>query len=169
MFTDINSYYSSDEKIINVEILASDIVKKNSIIKIKGNDNYKPSEGEQAILSISGLLESYSYDCYLFDEIERGLGHKYITDYLIPRLKTLRDAGKTIVLSTHDANIAINTLPSQTVFCNYPDKNTYYTGNMYSNELVGILDGKIVNWNDQAIIHLEGGEKMFNSRRNVYA
>jgi len=169
MFTDVNSYYSSAEKMIDTETLARDIVKKHSIIKIKGNDNYKPSEGEQAILSISGLLESYNYDCYLFDEIERGLGHKYITDYLIPRLKTLRDAGKTIVLSTHDANIAVNTLPSQTIFCNYPDQNTYYTGNMYSDELIGVSDGTAIGWSDQAIIHLEGGEKMFNSRRNVYA
>lgn len=170
MFADINGYYSSAEKMIDTEMLANDIVKKNSIIKIKGNDNYRPSEGEQAILSISGLLESYNYDCYLFDEIERGLGHKYITDYLIPRLKTLRDAGKTIVLSTHDANIAVNTLPSQTIFCNYPDQqNIYYTGNMYSDELVGVSDGLAIGWSDQAIVHLEGGEKMFNSRRNVYA
>ena len=169
LFTNINSYYSNIEKAVNTEVLAKDIVKKNSIIKIMENDNYKPSEGEQAILSISGLLESYNYDCYIFDEIERGLGHKYITDYLIPRLKTLRDAGKTIILSTHDANIAINTLPSQTVFCNYPDQNNYYTGNMYSNELVGATDEAVIAWSDQAIVHLEGGEKMFNSRRNVYA
>ena len=169
MFTKVNSYYSSVEKMIDTEALARDVVKKNSIIKIKDDDNYKPSEGEQAILSISGLLESYNYDCYLFDEIERGLGHKYITEYLVPRLKTLRDAGKTIVLSTHDANIAVNTLPSQTIFCNYPDKNTYYTGNMYSDELIGVSDGMAMRWSDQAIIHLEGGEKMFNSRRNVYA
>ena len=76
--------------------------------------------------------------------------------------------GKTIVLSTHDANIAINTLPSQTIYCNYPNEDIYYSGNMYSNELIGILNGHTKNWRDTAIIHLDGGEKLFNSRRNIY-
>lgn len=117
---------------------------------------------------ISSLLENNSYDVYLFDEIERGLGHKYIADYLIPKLKQLRDMGKTIVLSTHDANIAINTLPSQTIYCDYPSENIYYSGNMYSNELIGIVNGDTKNWRDTAIIHLDGGEKLFNSRSNIY-
>ncbi len=137
-------------------------------MKLLNGEEYTPSEGEKSILSISSLLENNNYDVYLFDEIERGLGHKYIADYLIPKLKKLRNMGKTIVLSTHDANIAINTLPSQTIYCNYPNEDIYYSGNMYSNELIGILNGHTKNWRDTAIIHLDGGEKLFNSRRNIY-
>ena len=168
VFPNINEYFDSVEKDITGSIFSNDVIKKNSVIKIAGNDDYKPSEGEQAILSISGLLEAYDYDCYLFDEVERGLGNKYISEYLIPRLKVLRDKGKTLVVSTHNANIAINTLPSQVVFCNYPDDNTYYKGNMYSNELVGVVDGAVLSWEEQALIHLEGSEEMFNRRRNIY-
>ncbi|EHT54314.1 hypothetical protein SACIG1150_2719, partial [Staphylococcus aureus subsp. aureus CIG1150] len=79
--------------------------KKQSLVKINETENYKPSEGEQAILTISSILEDTSYDCYIFDEIERGLGNKYITTYLIPKIKYLRSLGKIIVLSTHNANI----------------------------------------------------------------
>lgn len=167
-FLAINEYFDSQDKAMTGAGFAREIVKKNSVIKIPGNDCYLPSEGEQAILSISGLLESYNYDCYLFDEVERGLGHKYISDYLIPRLKKLRDAGKSIVLSTHNANIAVNTLPSQVIYCNYPDDNDYYIGNMYSNELTGIKDGVIQSWEEKALIHLEGSEEMFSRRRNIY-
>jgi len=167
-FPSCNEYFDSVEKHITGAFFCNDVIKKNSVIKITGNDDYKPSEGEQAILSISGLLETYDYDCYLFDEVERGLGNKYISEYLIPRLKELRDKGKTLVISTHNANITINTLPSQVVYCNYPDVNTYYKGNMYSNELVGVIDETVLSWEEQALIHLEGSEEMFNRRRNIY-
>ncbi len=167
-FKSIDSYFSPEEKSRDVRDIVKDIIKKNSVIKLSTGQEYKPSDGERAILSISSLLENNSYDVYLFDEIERGLGHKYIADYLIPKLKQLRDMGKTIVLSTHDANIAINTLPSQTIYCDYPSENIYYGGNMYSNELIGIVNGDIKNWRDTAIIHLDGGEKLFNSRSNIY-
>lgn len=166
----INNYFI-EEKDINIDNFIWDIVKKESRIILKNKEyekEYKPSEGEKAILSISGLLEDYNYDCYLFDEVERGLGHKYISEYLIPQLKKLRDKGKIVVLSTHNANIAINTLPSQSIYCNYPDKNNYYVGQMYSNELIGIVDGSREGWEKKALIHLEGSEKMFNQRRNIY-
>lgn len=167
-FKSIDSYFSPEEKSRDVRDIVKDIIKKNSVIKLSTGQEYKPSDGERAILSISSLLENNSYDVYLFDEIERGLGHKYIADYLIPKLKQLRDMGKIIVLSTHDANIAINTLPSQTIYCDYPSENIYYGGNMYSNEIIGIVNGHIKNWRDTAIIHLDGGEKLFNSRSNIY-
>ncbi|MCS5465189.1 hypothetical protein NWO25_15365 [Enterococcus lactis] len=69
--------------------------------------------------------------------MERGLGNKYIADYIIPRLKQLRDNGKTLIISTHNANIAISTLPSQSIYCRYPNSSGYYMiGNMYSNQLI---------------------------------
>ena len=160
----INGYFGNE---INPKEFLNDIIKKDSIVTINGKE-YTPSEGEKAILSISGLLENYNYDCYLFDEVERGLGNKYISEYLIPQLKKIREKGKIIVLSTHNANIAINTLPSQSIYCSYPDKNNYYIGQMYSNELIGITNGEIKIWEEQALIHLEGSEKMFSQRRNIY-
>lgn len=167
-FKDINQYFTSVEKSVDGETFAEDVIKKASTIKITDNENYIPSEGEKAILSISGLLESYAYECYLFDEVENGLGHKYISEYLIPRLKELRSKGKTVVLSTHNANIAINTLPSQVVFCNYPSANNYFTGNMYANELIGVANSEILSWEDMAVLHLEGSKEMFNRRKNIY-
>ncbi|OLF30394.1 hypothetical protein [Staphylococcus sp. 47.1] len=169
-YKDINNYFDIEEKNTNPEEFISQTLKKQSLVKINKNENYKPSEGERAILTISSILEDNSYDCYIFDEIERGLGNKYITTYLIPRIKYLRSLGKIIVLSTHNANIAVNTLPITTVYCSYDvnEKNIYYVGNMYSNRLEGIVDSQILAWENKALIHLEGNENMFNIRRNVY-
>lgn len=169
-FGNINEYFTHAEAEVKGEIFANDVIKKSNRISIEGNDNYTPSEGEKAILSISGILEDRNYDCYLFDEIERGLGNKYVTDYIIPQLKALRDAGKTIVISTHNANLAINTLPSQCIYCDYKncDDEIYYTGNMYSDELIGISSGRKQSWECNALVHLEGSEEMFSRRRNIY-
>lgn len=169
-FREINSYFDESEKSVDGKTFCKDIIKKDSLVSIPNNANYSPSEGEKAILSISGILENYSYDCYLFDEIERGLGNKYVTEYVIPQLKKLRNSGKCVVISTHNANLAINTLPSQCVFCDYKNENEeiYFTGNMYSDVLFGVKYGDTHSWEESALLHLEGSEEMFNRRKNIY-
>lgn len=172
-FRSVNEYFSAEQKSLNISDFIDKVIKCHSYTFIEdssGNEKlHEPSEGEKAILSISGILENSQYDFYIFDEIERGLGNYYISDYLIPKIKELRDKGKTIVISTHNANIAINTLPSQTVFCNYDinerDK-TYYCGNMYSNKLISNSDEK--SWEEVALLHLEGSEEMFINRKEIY-
>lgn len=168
-FKKINDYFEVDEKISPSEFY-EDMIKKMSVVKIDGNNDYNPSEGEKAIITISGILENDSYDFYLFDEIERGLGQKYITDYIVPKIKEQRDKGKTIILSTHNSNIAINTLPSQTIYCDYSvnTKNIYYMGNLYTNKLIGIDEDNELIWKEKALIHLEGSKEMFGKRRNIY-
>lgn len=168
----MNKLFSIDESQKSSTDYFSDCVKKSCRVIREDDTIYEPSEGEKSILSISGLIENLAFDCYLFDEIERGLGNKYISEYIIPKLKYLRDRGKTVVLSTHNANIAINTLPTQTIYCNYvgdSDAEIYFAGNMYANELVSIKNtDNIISWEDEAIKHLEGSEHMFNIRRNIW-
>lgn len=169
-FSKINDYFTVEESEVEGGVFSKDVIKKSSYISINKNKNYDPSEGEKAILSISGILEDRNYDCYIFDEIERGLGNKYVTEYVIPKLKKLRDSGKTVIISTHNANLAINTLPSQCIYCDYrtKDEEIYYIGEMYSNKLTGIETGSVEDWENNALIHLEGSEEMFNRRRNIY-
>lgn len=169
-FQNINNYFENEELAVEPEVFINQTLKKKSSLAIDENNNYEPSEGEKAILTISSILEDSTYNCYIFDEIERGLGNKYVTEYLIPQLRHLRDLGKTVIVSTHNANIAINTLPINAIYSNYnrQEKNIYYVGNMYSNQLKGIDNDSNLYWEDKAIIHLEGSHMMFNRRRNVY-
>jgi len=98
-FKTIEDLFSHDERSLDIDNFLNEIIKKHTHILVKSSNgelrNYSPSDGEKAILSISGILENRQYDIYLFDEIERGLGNKYISNYLIPKLKELRDSGKT--------------------------------------------------------------------------
>lgn len=175
-FHEINKYFNISEKETDVDDFVGKIIKRfNKVVLINSggqSTNYDPSEGEKAILSISAILENNQFDFYIFDEVERGLGNYYISTYLIPKIKELRDRGKTIVISTHNANIAINTLPSQTVYCDYDVVNDipiFYVGNMYSNELINPSkpDGNL-KWETVALKHLEGSEEMFTNRRELY-
>lgn len=170
-FAEINNYFDNSDEDFDLptgEEFTNHVVRKVKRTRISSNDNYEPSTGEKAILSISSILESSDFDCYLFDEIEKGLGNKYVAEVVIPKIKELRDKGKCIVLTTHDANIAVSTLPSQTVYCEYPNEEVYYSGNMYSNELIGIKNLSTIPWLDKAMVHLEGGDRMFAIRRNIY-
>ncbi|WIK67065.1 hypothetical protein [Globicatella sanguinis] len=174
-FSSVDSYFSPTEKQIEPSNFMKEVVKKHIEIVLMNEKErlvaYNPSEGEKAILSISGILENGQYEIFVFDEIERGLGNKYISTYLIPKIKSLRDSGKTLILSTHNANLAINTLPSQTIFCNYSNDDNkeynYYEGNMYSNELRA-SDQDILKWEDVALINLEGKKEMFETRIDIY-
>ncbi|EKZ4336133.1 hypothetical protein QRW32_003078 [Listeria monocytogenes] len=181
----INNYFTNGEKLsgndfvrqvirvypepsndyIDTKAFPGMTLKKNGI-----STSYNPSDGEKSILSIVAILENQEFDCYLFDEMERGLGNKYIADYIIPTLKKLRDSGKTLIISTHNANIAISTLPSQSIYCRYPNEDGYYmVGNMYSNQLVNFKDSQeVTSWEPLAIEHLEGNEIMFIRRKNIW-
>lgn len=173
-FSTVNQYFNASEKAIDVDDFVNKVIKHSYQIFLidKNGDrkNYMPSEGEKAILSISAILENNQYDFYIFDEIERGLGNKYISSYLIPKIKELRDRGKTVIISTHNANIAINTLPSQTIYCSYDvihEEPEFYVGNMYSNTLENSKSEEL-KWEKIALLHLEGSEEMFTNRRDIY-
>ncbi|MDQ0160877.1 hypothetical protein [Alkalibacillus salilacus] len=169
-FKNINKYFEGLIDGINTQDFMNDVIKKTHSMSVGDNINYNPSEGEKAILTVTALLEDNSYDVYLFDELERGLGQKYLSDYVIPKLKRLRDNGKIIIVSTHNSNLAVNTLPSQTIYCDFsPESNEiYYVGNMYANELKCTYSDKIVKWNHTALVHLEGTKTMFKVRRNTF-
>lgn len=173
-FSTINQYFDASEKAIEVDDFVNKVIKHSYQIYLVDENgdrkNYIPSEGEKAILSISAILENNQYDFYIFDEIERGLGNRYISTYLIPKIKELRDRGKTIIISTHNANIAINTLPSQTIYSAYDvihEKPEFYVGNMYSNKLENSIPQEL-KWEEIALLHLEGSEEMFTNRRDIY-
>ena len=50
-------------------------------------------------------------DVYLLDEPERSLGNTFINSVIVPRIVELGKMGKTVIIATHNANIAVRTLP----------------------------------------------------------
>ncbi len=134
-----------------------------------GEHPYTPSSGEASMVMLHKELETEK-EIYLLDEPERSLGNEYINDVIVPLIKSRAKAGKKIVISTHDANIAVRTLPYCSIY-RYHDVDGYATfvGNPFSNNLVCRDDeSRVLDWKKTSMKTLEGGEEAFGERGNIY-
>jgi len=130
---------------------------------------YGPSTGETSMILLHKELTD-DKDIYILDEPEKSLGNEYINNVIVPLIKEKAKQGKIVFIATHDANIAVRTLPYNSIY-RYHDKNGYKTfvGNPFTNHLVNISDKseKIV-WKDISMRMLEGGKEAFGERGQIY-
>ena len=74
------------------------------------------------------------------------------------------------MIATHDANIAVRTLPYNSIYREH-DANGYYTyqGNPFSNNLISSNPSKPdINWKEICMKTLEGGKEAFGERGKIY-
>lgn len=142
---------------------------KTAIVK-EDDSQYSPSSGEKSMLMVNNALVSDKFEYYILDEPELSIGHNYINDVIINRLKVLSSLNKVIIISTHDANIATRTLPFNSIYREYVDDHyKTYVGNLFSDCLVDIYnDNNKIKWTDTTVNFLEGGDVAFRERRDIY-
>ena len=120
------------------------------------------------VLLHNELLEEK--EIYIIDESEKSLGNDYISNVIVPMLKEKAQSGKTIIIATHDANIAVRTLPYNSIYREH-DINGYYTylGNPFSNNLICNNGSKSdLDWKGISMEKLEGGKEAFGERSKIY-
>ena len=133
------------------------------------NQPYTPSNGESSMILLHTELMK-DKEIYILDEPEKSLGNDYISDVIVPLLKNHAIQGHKVIIATHDANIAVRTLPYNSIYRMH-DINKYFTftGNPFANKLVcktgtkGDLDWKVVSMKT-----LEGGKEAFGERGKIY-
>ena len=133
------------------------------------DEHYSPSTGESSMVLLHNEL-SEEKELYLIDEPEKSLGNDYISDVIVPLLKQHAQSGKKIIIATHDANIAVRTLPYNSIYREH-DANGYYTytGNPFSNNLKCNIDEKEdLDWKEISMKTLEGGRQAFGERGKIY-
>lgn len=142
-------------------------VSRDTVLNDKSH--YQPSGGEKGILLLQQLLDSDS-DVYLLDEPELGVGNSYVTAMIIPKLVSLAKQRKTVIIATHNANIAVGTLPYVSIFRTHKNgEYKTYIGNPFCDELRNIDDNvDIRNWTLESMHTLEGGQIAFYERKNIY-
>lgn len=138
-------------------------------IVTEDDEEYSPSNGEKGILLLQELLRA-DVDSYFLDEPELGMGNSYIDSIIRPQLSKLAQRNKTVVIATHNANIAVRTLPYMSVFRAHKNGNYYtYTGNPFNDKLVNVEDETDVrSWTSESLHTLEGGKEAFYERKNIY-
>lgn len=130
---------------------------------------YSPSSGEASMVMLQREL-GMDRDVYILDEPERSLGNEYISDVIVPMLKERARAGKVVFISTHDANIAVRTLPYSSIYrCHGEDGYSTYAGNPFTSDLVNLSDeDDRLDWKETSMRTLEGGEEAFGERGGIY-
>jgi hypothetical protein len=107
----------------------------DKFVRIKGKTTrYSPSDGEKGILLLERQLNTDA-DVYLLDEPENGMSNLYIDTVIRPILTNLARSRKTVIIATHNANLAVRTLPYQSIYREHVEGDTYrtYLGNPFSN------------------------------------
>ena len=167
---DVNEYIkllNQDLKDNNIQ--ATDFIGiRKYFIKNKG-EAYEPSDGERIMLILDRALFE-NKEVYILDEPERSLGNNFINDVVLPRINELAKLKKTIIIATHNANIAVRTLPFVSILKEYT-KGEYktYIGNPFVNKLINQdNENDFKNWKDESIRVLEGGNEAFYDREDVY-
>ena len=135
------------------------------------NALYEPSSGESSMLLLHKELKK-DKDVYILDEPEKSLGNEYISNVIVPLIKEKAKIGKKIFIATHDANIAVRTLPYNSVFREHKKGGCEcetFVGNPFSNHLINIKDEKDkIDWKEISMRTLEGGKSAFGERGRIY-
>lgn len=131
---------------------------------------YELSNGERAMLYIQRTLNDDDADAFLLDEPELGIANMYVDEVVRPKLLELAREHKMVVVVTHNANLAVRTLPYMTMYRRH-DANGYssYVGNPFINRLYNVKDSSdVLQWRSVNMSILEGGAEAFCDRSDIY-
>jgi predicted ATPase len=130
---------------------------------------YSPSSGESSMVRLQRELMQYK-DIYLLDEPEKSLGNEYINNVIVPLIKRAATSGSRLFIATHDANIAVRTLPFCSIYRVHDDQGYHtYTGNPFLNRLTNISNQTDhLDWKETSMRTLEGGQEAFGERGMIY-
>jgi predicted ATPase len=130
---------------------------------------YIPSSGEASMVMLQKELGA-DKDVYILDEPEKSLGNEYINDVIVPLIKERAKSGRRVFISTHDANIAVRTLPYCSIYRTHgADGYSTFVGNPFTNSLVNVAKaGDLRDWKTVSMRTLEGGRDAFGERGRIY-
>lgn len=98
------------------------------------------------------------------------MGNSYIDTDIRPLICNLAKQRKFVVVATHNANIAVRTLPYMSIYRTHENgEYKTYIGNPFDDQLVCIDNPEdIKSWTEESMRSLEGGYNAFYERRDIY-
>lgn len=147
----------------------NDLLLFNRHFTLNGNE-YTPSNGESSMVLLHNELKK-DKEIYLIDEPEKSLGNDYISEVIVPLIKEKAKSGKRVIIATHDANIAVRTLPYNSIYRLHNVNQSCFTfvGNPFTNNLKCINGTKAdLDWKLISMKTLEGGQAAFGERGKIY-
>lgn len=102
------------------------------------------------------LATANAKEICIIDQPEDNLDNKFIMNKLVPLLRRLKKS-RQIIISTHNANLVVNTDTEQVIVARLDESKDYISGG---------IENKDINKSMKEI--LEGGEDAFKKRREKY-
>lgn len=130
---------------------------------------YVPSTGEATMIILQEKLNDRK-NIFILDEPEKSLGNTYVNEIIVTKLIELGKMKKTVIVVTHNANIAVRTFPYTSILKVYDNGNyKTYVGNPFVDKLTSTSNpDDTLNWKEESLRVLEGGEKAFEERGEIY-
>lgn len=141
------------------------------------NSNYinrEPSPGEKSYIFLKNKLNKEGVDWFFIDEPEEHLNSQFISEFLLFDIEQLIKKGKTIIITTHNNILGINTKPSNYILReNIEEKGVFKTwyGNMASKSMTPLFDNveeKKIDITNILLKYFEGNENLYIYRSDVY-
>lgn len=155
--------------------LQDNIVNIENILRIKteyfkGETPKMPSKGQENLIILDYQLfkETEEKEIIFIDEIEDGLENSYITNALNDRIDDLIDNGKSVYLTTHNANAAILHESVRYIYCEGLEDHNIYTSKDGKDNMKNLKNESFVSWREKVITVLEGGEEALLKREKKY-
>lgn len=143
-------------------------------MKNSEDENKEPSLGEKSYIFLKNMLNNEEADWFFIDEPEEHLNNQFISEFLLKDFENLIKNGKTIIITTHNNILGINTKPKNYLMReNIKNENIYRTwcGNLVSKEMKSLFknsENKKIYIVDVLLKYFEGNKKLYIYRGDIY-
>lgn len=143
-------------------------------LKNSENNNIQPSLGEKSYIFLKNELNNNDANWFFIDEPEEHLNNQFISEYLLKDLEELIKRGKTVIITTHNNILGINTKPRNYLMReNIKSDNVYRTwnGSLVSKEMKALFDNienKKIYLIDVLLKYFEGNKDLYEYRGDIY-
>lgn len=156
----INALYNTDD-IFHIESIYCDDLPEFTL-KIKGEsgkkENYRKSDElsmGQRCTAVLPIIFAVSTNPLIIDQPEDNLDNKYISGSIHQIIKKQKEQ-RQLIFITHNPNIPVLSESEQNIFLNYENQSSI------------ISEGTVDSVKDEIVSLLEGGERAFKTRQDIY-
>lgn len=145
------------------------------VLKHDKTKNKDPSAGEKSYIFLKNILSKKDVDWFFLDEPEEHLNSQFISEFLLLDIDRLIKERKTIIITTHNNVLGLNTMPSNYILRENIETsngtfNTWY-GNMVDKNMVPLFDNeknRKIDIQDVILKYFEGNKQLYIYRSNIY-
>ncbi|BDU67862.1 MAG: hypothetical protein TYPL_5150 [Candidatus Tyloplasma litorale] len=155
-----------------IEMYDSKKISPSEEVILEDSKNNKTfSNGEKAHLCLFDKMET-DKEIILLDEPSVFLGSESVSESLVEKISELNKRNQTIVITTHNSTLGINTIPINYIYRKYKenqDECETFVSSIWEKKLINIKDKEDkLDLKKEIINNFEGGKENYFFRKGIY-